>query len=250
MSPVDCELNDVLQFLWDGFEKKLAVSTLRSQWAAIKAFRNPWGNLQDKDELVSRLLRSFSLEKPVVKPLYPFWDLPLVLKALTSHPFEPLHSVDLKFLTLKVVFLIAITSARRIGELGALMAREPFVSFFEDGVILRPDHSFVPKVASSFCRSQEIILPALREVSDSASECQWHLLDVARALKVYLDRTSVFRKTESLFVLFGAASKGEKASLTTLSRWIKQAISLAYSLSQVPFPFGVQGRSTRLMSTS
>ena len=61
--------------------------------------------------------------------------------------------MDIKFLTLKVVFLIAITSAKRIGELGALMAREPFVTVFDDGVILSLDHSFIPKVASSFLSS-------------------------------------------------------------------------------------------------
>lgn len=34
----------------------------------------------------------------------PPWDLQLVLRALQEVPFEPLESVDLKFLTLKVFF--------------------------------------------------------------------------------------------------------------------------------------------------
>lgn len=249
-SPLGCSLQVVLQFLWEGFEKGLAVSTLRAQWAAVRAFRSPWGNLSDVEDLVSRLFRSFSLSRPVVRPSFPLWDLPLVLRALVSPPFEPLSEVDIKFVTLKVVFLVAITSARRLGELGALMAREPFLSFSEDGVVLRLDSSFVPKVSSQFHRSQELVLPALGSVMDSPGDPPWSLLDVCRALRVYLERTASFRKSDSLFVTFGVSSRGGKASSASIGRWLKQVIALAYSVSGSPPPAGVQGRSTRGVAAS
>lgn len=60
-----------------------------------------------------RLLNTFS---PVLKPT-PLWDLNLILSTLTKTPFEPLATCCLSQLSTKVVFLVAITSARRGSEL-------------------------------------------------------------------------------------------------------------------------------------
>ncbi|ETE67099.1 hypothetical protein L345_07119, partial [Ophiophagus hannah] len=51
---------------------------------------------------------------------FPSWDLQRALQALTRPPFEPLRSVSLHMLSIEVVFLVAITSARRVSELAAL----------------------------------------------------------------------------------------------------------------------------------
>lgn len=92
----------------EGFIKHLAVSTLHAQWVAIRAFRLRWGNLAGAEDLVARLLWSFCLSRPLVKRLFPLWDLPLVLKALVSPPFEPLMVTNLISTTFKVVCLVAI----------------------------------------------------------------------------------------------------------------------------------------------
>ncbi|XP_013914280.1 PREDICTED: dual specificity mitogen-activated protein kinase kinase 4 [Thamnophis sirtalis] len=55
-----------------------------------------------------------------------------VLQALIGPPFEPLESANLKHLTFKTAFLIAITPARRISELAALSIRE-------DLCLIQPD---------------------------------------------------------------------------------------------------------------
>ncbi|EMP39968.1 DNA excision repair protein ERCC-8 [Chelonia mydas] len=55
------------------------VYDLQDPWA-------PWQNPQ-----VCRFVRAIRLAKPVVRPIFPKWELPLVLKALTTQPpFEPL----------------------------------------------------------------------------------------------------------------------------------------------------------------
>ena len=59
---------------------------------------------------------------PPRPPSVPMWDLSLVLEALKAHPFEPLETVDMKYLTLKTVFLIALSSVKRVVE-------QLFVSF-------------------------------------------------------------------------------------------------------------------------
>lgn len=50
----------------------------------------------------------------------PTWDLAIVLRALTKEPFEPMATISLKLLSIKTLFLVAVTSARRLSEFGAL----------------------------------------------------------------------------------------------------------------------------------
>jgi len=55
----------------------------------------------------------------VVHASSPQWDLPLVLEALVTEPFEPLELSSLKALSLKTALLLALTSARGVSELAA-----------------------------------------------------------------------------------------------------------------------------------
>lgn len=103
----------ILEFLRDGFLLGLAVSILCSQWAAIRG-----SALLSFESLASRLLRSFYLKRPMVFSPVPPWDLPLVLNALQRPLFEPLSTVLLQFLTLKVCFWAVITSGRLRERLG------------------------------------------------------------------------------------------------------------------------------------
>ena len=47
------------------------------------------------------------------------WDLSIVLNSLRRAPFEPIGSCELKYLTLKTVFLLALATAARRSELHA-----------------------------------------------------------------------------------------------------------------------------------
>ena len=63
------------------------------------------------------LLRSFLLERPLSFSRVPSWDL---LSVLRGTPFEPLSSCSLRDLTRKVLFLVSLATARRVGELQAV----------------------------------------------------------------------------------------------------------------------------------
>lgn len=60
---------------------------------------------------------------------FPSWQLHTVLQALMGPPFEPIRDVDLKWVQLKTIFLVAITSAPRVSELGALSCRSDLCIF-------------------------------------------------------------------------------------------------------------------------
>ena len=66
--------------------------------------------------LVVRMLRSFCLRRPVSLSMVPPWDFTLVLKGLQEPPFEPLEEADFLWLLVKTTLLVAITSAKRVGE--------------------------------------------------------------------------------------------------------------------------------------
>ena len=96
--------------------------------------------------LIAQFLKSVLLQRPPVKSLVAPWDLDIVLTYLQSEVFEPPDKVPLSVWTFKTVFLLAITSACRCGELQALDIREENMSFRRTSVSLRTNITFVPKV--------------------------------------------------------------------------------------------------------
>lgn len=63
----------------------------------------------------------------------PNWDLPLVLDSLTKPPYELMADADFKTLSLKTTFLMAIYSAKRVGELCALSISHDSLHWKSDG---------------------------------------------------------------------------------------------------------------------
>ncbi len=66
---------------------------------------------------------------PSRPPLVPSWDLSIVLAGLQRGPFEPLDSVELKFLSLKTALLTALTSIKQVGDLQAFSVSEECLVF-------------------------------------------------------------------------------------------------------------------------
>ncbi len=73
-----------------------------------------------KDPQASRFLHGTLKLRPAACTRVLTWDLAIILQGLSLAPFEPLEEVPAKFLTLKVVILLAISSLKRIGDLQAL----------------------------------------------------------------------------------------------------------------------------------
>ncbi|KAJ7317023.1 hypothetical protein JRQ81_003185 [Phrynocephalus forsythii] len=128
----------------------------------------------------------------------PQWSLPLVLQRLMCLPFEPMATCELLLLTFKMAFLLAITLARRAGELCALQCDPPYLQFYKDKVLAYPDISFLPKVVSSFHLSLPISLPTFFLNPTTPLERHLHSLDVRHSLAFYTSRISPFTSTQKL----------------------------------------------------
>ncbi|XP_071978779.1 uncharacterized protein [Engystomops pustulosus] len=237
----------ILDFLQKGLELGLSTSTLKVQVSALGAFFD--FPLADH-RWVKRFIVASSRIRPQVLRKTPTWDLTLVLDALSRPPFEPLDSTNIKNLTLKTTLLIAVTTAKRLGELQAISIREPYMRILSDRIILTLDPGFVPKVVSKFHRDQEITLPSFCEDPSSNEEASWHLLDVRRVVLAYLQATEPWRRDHNLFIQFQGKNKGKKASKTSIARWLKLAISTCYTLQGKEVPTNLRAHSTRAMSAS
>jgi len=65
----------------------------------------------------------------------------------------------------------------------------------------------------------------------------------------YVHRAALWRKSEQLFVYFGSLKRGYPASKQVMSKWIIEAISLAYEVAGQPSPMAVRTH-TRSMAAS
>ncbi len=111
----------MLSFLEDRLERRLSPSTLKVYVAAIAAHHDAVdGRSLGKHDLIGRFLRGARRLNSPRSPLMPSWDLSIVLAGLQRGPFEPLDSVELKFLLAKTALLTALTSIKRAGDLQAL----------------------------------------------------------------------------------------------------------------------------------
>ncbi|XP_069812238.1 uncharacterized protein [Dendropsophus ebraccatus] len=237
----------ILSFLQEGLNKHLRPSTIKVQISALSALyevrlaEHPW---------IKRFIKAAMRLYPSIKTRLPPWDLNLVLSGLTSTPFEPISEIHIKFLSWKVAFLLAITSARRLGEIRAFSITQPYMVIRDDRITLSPDPAFLPKVVSDFHRSQEVILPSFCINPSNDREASFHCLDVRRAIIHYLEVTKDWRIDNNILITFQGKNKGRAATSQTISRWIKQAIKECYRVSGRELPNSITAHSTRSVSTS
>ncbi len=231
-------------------QQDLVPSTLKVYVAAISAHHNPVeGKSVGKHNLVVRFLRGARRLNPPRPPSLPSWDLALVLRALITAPFEPLQSVELKFLSMKTLLLTALASIKRVGDLQAFSVDDSCLQFgpADSSATLRPRPGYVPKVPTTPFRDQVVNLQALPlEEADPTLA----LLCPVRALRQYTDRTQSFRTSEQLFVCYGGQQKGKAVSKQRMAHWIVDAITLAYEAQGVPCPLRLHAHSTRGVASS
>ena len=174
--------------LWLYCHRRLSVSSImgyRSMLSAVFRFQLP--DLSSHPVLRD-LLRSFRLAAPYRQLRPPAWDLAALLTYLNSAVFEPLRAASLRNLTKKVLFLLALATAKRVGKIQALSRSVSFVN--ADACV-----SYVPEfVAKTESLSNPIPRSFLvKSLSDFAAGLQEELLLCpVRALHIHLDRSASF----------------------------------------------------------
>ena len=94
---------------------------------------------------VHRLLSNFHRDRPKSSRNLPKWKLSVVLNELTKTPFEPMKDTDLKHLTLKTAFLLALASGKRRSKIHAWVANKVSNLGQWEKVALLPSSDFIAK---------------------------------------------------------------------------------------------------------
>ena len=202
----------VADFLyWLRYTRGLSVSSLRGYRSVLSAvFRFHLPSLSS-DPVIRDLLRSFRL---------PAWDLSKVLTYLVSPAFEPLSRASFRALTLKTLFLLALATAKRVGELQALSS---IVTFVAGDACL----SYIPQfVAKSESLTRSIPRSFLvKSLADFAAGLDVDLLLCPmRALRLYLLRAvSLSPCRHRLFV---SPRRHSRACLRTQCRSVYERLYL------------------------
>ncbi len=144
------------------------------------------------DPLVSNFLCGTLRLRPAARTRVPTWDLAIVQQGLSLAPFKPLEEVLAKFLTLKALFLLAISSLKRIGDLQALSVA-PSCLEFATGMVkafLHPRPGYVPKFPANVAKSimLQVFCPPPFQ---NAGQERHNLLCPVRALDAYVHRAAL-----------------------------------------------------------
>ncbi len=253
IDPVNCPVGPVLEFLQERLTAGAAATTLRVYVAAIAAQRELDEIPLGRHRMVSAFMRRVRRLRPVRPTAVPSWDLSVVLEGLVTAPFEPLESASEWILTLKFALLLVLTSLKRVGDLQAFSVSEMCMDFAPGlvKVTLRPRPGYIPKVLSASFRSQVVTLHSFHPPPFASSEDErLHMLCPVRALKLYVDRSKVWRKSSQLLVCFGAGRRGLAMSKQRISHWVRDAISLAYEARNLPSPLSLWAHSNRGVASS
>ena len=171
-------------------DKELCPSTIYGYRAAISnVYSNIGGPNVGTDSSLSSLLKSFEIERPKPKRLFPQWNLALVLDSLMRLPYEPLSACDIKHLTFKCALLLALASGRRRSEIHAFSMSTDCLRFSQNysSVILKTDPAFIAKNQIRNFSPEPVKIPALSSVVGHADRDR--LLCPVRTLRFYLDKT-------------------------------------------------------------
>ena len=141
--PTIPKIAEFLTFLFK--TEKAAVSTIKGYRAMLSSVFKFCLPEISSSPILKDLVRSFEISAP--RPLHhtPPWDLDKVLECLSGPPFEPLAEASFRNKTRKALFLLAMATAKLIGELQALSFS---VSYRGDDLVLHYDPFFPAKTES------------------------------------------------------------------------------------------------------
>ena len=227
-SPSVKQISDFFMYLYQDLNRR--PSTIDGYRTAIVDTLGPTAQHIAHNEDLHRLLSSFHRDRPKSSRNLPQWNLSVVLNELTKAPFEPMKDTDLKHLTLKTAFLLALASGKRRSEIHAWVANKVSNLGQWEKVALFPSSDFIAKNQLAREGSQSVspvTIPALTTIVGRQFKEDRTLCPV-RALRYYLDRTKDLRGSQSL--LFISFKKGHTSDIrpATLSSWLKQTILLCY----------------------
>ena len=209
--------------------------TRHSSATTLQGYRSALGSVlklsagydPGQDAILAQLIRSFFRERPVASRRIVPWSINLVLRYLKHGKLAPTALLTKRELTLKTVFLLALATGKRCGEIHALDSEVFKVNDSYDSVILKPRSDFLSKThftsrgAGTF---SQVVIPSL--ISDPSSDLQDHSLCPVKTLQIYRIYSELVRTPEQkrLIISFMPSKKTDitKQCIANYLRWLVQ----------------------------
>lgn len=210
LNPLNPSVTDIINFLSETFHRGVGFESINTARGALSALGVVVeGFRAGSHPLVSRFLRGAFNLRPT-KPRYTeIWDVKPVLQEIRH--MDPLHSLSLKDLTLKLVMLMALTQAARVQTLHLLMIKG--ISLGEESISVYLGDNIKQ------CRPKFNI-----QVVQFKAYSQDPRLCVVTTLKAYIERTDKLRKefgNDKGKLLISCIKPHKYVSKDTVARWLK-----------------------------
>ena len=160
------QVSDFFMYLYQDLNRH--PSTIDGYRTAIVDTLRPTGQHIAHNPDLHRLLSSFHRDRPKSSRNLPKWNLS-VLNELTKAPFEPMKDTDLKHLTLKTAFLLALACGKRRREIHIWVVNKVSNLGQWKKVALFPSSDFIAKIQLAREGLQSVsplTIPALTTIVD------------------------------------------------------------------------------------
>ena len=218
-------------------DRQLAVGTIRGYVASVSSVLKYSTSNPLNDMIVSNILKGMEQlsDRAQLVARRPKWDLPVVLKYLSSDIFTS-ESVPLRLITLKTVFLVAISTGCRSSELHAISSD---VQITATHAILKTKPGFITKTQKPSDAVQGMCFSLKRLDSSDLCPVTW--------LEKYLRHVRPF-KSQSLWVNY--TERHNDISKATVATWICTVVKSAYAHFGNEMPEQINAHEVRAICSS
>ena len=218
------------------FDTDKAVNTIETAHAALRSVLRHFGYPDKMPGLVKDCVNSLWKARPRERKLCTEWDINFVLDSFLKPPYVNAEDDDgdicLRLMTIKTAFLTAMACSRRKSEIHAFSRARGFFKAENkpSGEVILSIHA-IPKFTAKNQQAKNLypqvnIRSIFHEHLDNPKEA---LLCPVRAITRYVERTKDFPNPKNL--LFVNPDKSKTATASSLSCWLKAAITTAYKQS-------------------
>lgn len=216
IDPFAPTVTNIVNFLSVTFHRGVSYTSINTARGALSSLGiTVDGCSAGSHPLVTRFLKGVFNLRPSVPRYTRTWDVQHVLQQLRA--MEPLSSLSLKELTLKLVMLMALTQAARIQTLHCLLLQN--ISFGQDSVCVWLGETIKQ------CRPKfNVRFVIFKAYSTDIRLC------VCETLKMYIAKTEEFRTTahqENGQLLLSFIKPHKPVTRDTVARWIRTMLTLS-----------------------
>ena len=238
--PIHTSPAQLAEFLTHLFEKRsVRPNTIKGYRAAVgHVLRLATGYDPGDDLIIKTLLKSFDRQRPTATNNTPSWDVALVLEQWANTDNSQL---SLELLQTKTIFLLALASGARRGELWALTAEVKQVS--DDPVTLAIPYNKQFVFKTQFTR-QDRLKPTQMIVQALPGNLLQSICPVKTTLD-FLSKSKTLRQETQTSLFIPLSGHTFVTTKQMISAQVVKAIKWAYRVENTPFPKNVKAHDVR-----